>query len=138
MIGWVDEQCKAWSAHRRWLELGSEHGWPSRSILGRLIEEGPGAGHVPFGTRIPIRDDPPSYTLVTLALMRMAETHQMELPHIVVRAHYLFAGKARGKATDLKMSLRQYWQHLHAAHAFISACSVPRGAEVCALEKHCA
>jgi hypothetical protein len=125
MIAWVDEQCRSWGAHKRWLVYG-EHGWPPRSILGKLIEEGPGAGESVFVARVPIHDDPPAYTAVNVALQKMAETHEMYTPWIVVHAHYVVGGKAKTKAPDIGVSLPQYWRLLHAAHAFISACDVPR------------
>jgi hypothetical protein len=127
MIPWVDEQCRIWGAHRRWMELG-EDGWPERSLLGKLIAEGAGAGHVGFSSRVPIKDPPPAYTAITLALRSMADTHVMELPRQVVFVHYLFRGKAKGKSLDLGISLPHYWRQLHAAHAFIVGHYVPREA----------
>lgn len=127
MIAWVDEECRAWAAHKRWLEFGM-HGWPERSLLGKLVEEGPGAGQGSFVPRVPIKDAPPSYTVVTLALRKMADTHEMEKPWLVLHAHYVFAGKAKTKAPILRISVPQYWQQLHAAHAFISACDLGRDA----------
>lgn len=125
MIAWVDEQCRSWGAHKRWLMFGS-HGWPERSLLGKLVAEGPGAGQGSFVARIPIKDSPPSYTAINLALVKMADTHEMEKPWLVINAHYLFGGHAKAKAPILQMSVPQYWTQLHAAHAFISACDVPR------------
>lgn len=125
MIGWVDEQCRAWGAHKRYLTYG-QHGWPERSVLGKLIAEGPGAGEGTFVPRIPIKDAPVNYTAINLALRKMADTHEMEMPWIVVHAHYVFGGKASSKAPILKISVPQYWRQLHAAHAFIVACDVPR------------
>jgi hypothetical protein len=141
MIAWVDEQCRSWGAHKRWLEYG-QSGYPPLSILGKLIEEGPGAGSGTFSGTVPVRDDPPSYRAVTLAMRKMADTHEMGTPWAVTHAHYFFAGFAKSKAPKLGLTLRQYWQHLHAAHAFISACDfphfdredrdVPRSTEACA------
>jgi hypothetical protein len=128
MIAWVDEQCRAWGAHKRWLMFG-QHGWPERSLLGKLVEEGPGAGSGSFVARVPIKDCPPSYTAITLALKRMAYTHELEKPWLVINAHYLFAGQAKNKAPILQISVPQYWQQLQAGHAFISACDVPRETE---------
>lgn len=141
MISWVDEQCRAWGAHKRWIVNGSHNGWPPKAVLGRLIEEGPGAGERIFVARIPIHDDPLPYTLVSVALMRMAETHEMEDPYAVIWAHYFFGGHAKTKAPQLGLPLRTYWQHLHAGHAFISATElgdVSRELKSCARNLACA
>jgi hypothetical protein len=137
MIPWVDDYCRDWAAHKRWLEYG-EHGWPPMSMLGKLMEEGAGAGHGTFGSRILAKEDPPHYSTVNLALQRMQATRGMYTPWQVVHAHYVFGGKAKQKAPKLSLSLRQYWQQLHAAHAFISACNVPRVDESCARISACA
>ena len=136
MIAWVDEQCKAWGAHKRWLVYGIHEGYPSLSLLGRLIKEGPGAGEQTFRSRELVCDAPEGYVLVQRALARMAATHQMAEPYAVVWAHYFFAGKAKTKCYDMGLALRSYWQHLHAAHAFIMACEpvdVSRETAECAL-----
>jgi hypothetical protein len=141
MIAWVDEQCRAWGAHKRWLVTGSHNGYPPIAVIGRLIIEGPGAGERMFTQRIPIKDDPLAYTLVSVALAKMAETHEMEAPYAVVWAHYFFAGHAKNKAPRMDLALRSYWQHLHAAHAFISACEpgdVSRELKSCARNIACA
>jgi hypothetical protein len=143
MIAWVDEQCRAWGAHRRWLMFGDAQGWAPRSILGKLIEEGPGAGDTSFVSRVPVQEDPPTYVAVSIALQKMKETRQMEMPVKIIHAHYLVKGKASSKAPDLSISVRQYWLHLHAAHAFIAACDAPRDVtrdyiEACAQRLACA
>lgn len=137
MIAWVDSHCRDWGAHKRWLEYG-EHGWPPLTIIGRIMTEGAGAGQGSYRARIPIKDDPPNYTSVNIALQRMALTKGMYVPARVVEAHYVFGGKAKEKAPKLALSVRQYWQLLHAAHAFIAACDVPRDEEVCAQNRACA
>lgn len=125
MIDWVDQKCRDWGAHKRWLIHGKD-GWPERSTIGRLMDEGPGAGHETFGSQVPIKDPPVAYTLVSIALQRMALTRGMERPIKVVHAHYADYGHAKIKASQLGVSLKQYWNLLHAAHAFISAIDDPR------------
>lgn len=125
MIIWVDEECRSWGAHKRWMRHAQD-GWPERSILGRLIEEGPGAGHTAFTSRVPVTDPPEAYTAVNLALQLMALTHELEKPIQVIHAHYVDYGKAKQKAPSLGVSLKQYWNLLHTAHAFIAGCNVPR------------
>lgn len=122
MIESVHVQCQAWGRHKRWLVYGDHNGWPPLTILGRLIIEGPGAGERAFRTKVPVSDDPLDYTLVSAALARMADTHEMEAPLAVVWAHYFFSGQARQKAEMMALALRTYFQHLQSAHAFIIAC----------------
>lgn len=131
MIQWVDEECKAWGAHKRWLKH-AVMGYPARSVLGRLIEEGPGAGHEAFHSSVPVKDPPPQYLSVNLALTRMALTHELEGSIIIIHAHYVEYGRVKQKAPALGISLKQYWSMLHTAHAFIAGCAdVPRGTSVC-------
>lgn len=137
MIPWVDEQCRAWGAHKRWM-LYAVEGYSPRSILGRLIEEGPGAGHGDMRSRVPIKDPPRSYAAINTALARMALTHELEKPILIVYAHYVDYGKAKQKAPGLSISLKQYWNLLHTAHAFIAGhlpedvwVDVPRETESC-------
>jgi hypothetical protein len=141
MIAWVDNNCRQWGAHKRWLVYGTHNGYPPLSILGRLIIEGPGAGEHMFRPRVLVSDDPLAYTLVSVSLAKMADTHEMEEPYACVWAHYFFAGRAKNKAPAMEMPLRSYWQHLHAAHAFISACEVgdvSRELKSCARNLACA
>jgi hypothetical protein len=126
MIAWVDEACRSWGAHKRWVLSAPDQGWPERSILGRLIDEGPGAGHETFGSRVPVRDPPEPYVLVSVALQRMAATHELGMPIQVIEAHYLWDGRAKQKAPKLGVSVKQYWNMLHTAHAFIAGMAVPR------------
>lgn len=136
MIAWVDDQCRAWSAHYRWILTG-EDGWPERSMLGKLIDEGYGAGQGAFTARVPIKDPPEKYTNVSIALQRMKDLH-MDKPVQIVYLHYLVRGKARNKAPDLGVSVPQYWNILNTAHAFIAgSIDVPRGA-LSRLEISCA
>lgn len=121
MIDWVDTACREWSGPARALFYGKALGWPSRSLLGRLVDEGPtGASTVGF-----YQPMPESFTGTALdvsrALRRMAETQKFERPWIVVHAHYIFAGRAPAKAQAIKITVPQYWRELHTAHAFIAA-----------------
>jgi hypothetical protein len=119
MIPWVDEICRTWGAHKKWILYG-EDGWPERSILGKLMEEGYGAGHEDMRSRVPIKDPPEGYVLVSVALQRMADTHVLGKSVEVIKAHYSQNGKAITKAPELGVSLKQYWNLLHTGHAFIA------------------
>lgn len=121
MIDWVHDYCCEWGRAKRRL-LSSEDGWPSRSMLGRLIEEG-AVGAAQSGT---VRNHYPEVLEgraleVNTALRRMMETHQMELQCWVVFAHYVVKGHAKGKAVALDIKVDDYWKHLHAGHCFIAA-----------------
>ena len=63
---------------------------------------------------------------VNLALQRMAMTHELEQPILIMREHYIEPGRAKQKAPKLGVSMKQYWLLLHTAHAFIAGCQVPR------------
>ena len=137
MITWVDEECRAWGAHKRWLQY-AQQGWAPRSPLGRLIDEGPGAGHESVLSRVPIKDPPPAYLAINVALQKMALTHELEQPILIVHAHYTDLARVKQKAPKLGVSVKQYWLLLHTAHAFIAGCQVPRETEVCTQNRHCA
>lgn len=126
MIDAIDTACRTWASQKRRMMLGND-GWPPRSMLGKLIEEGPGAHQAgPGFTHYPEGFSGEGLE-VSRALRRMAETQQMEKPWVVVHAHYLYPGRAKSKAPLIGVSVPTYWSQLHAAHAFIAALlSVPR------------
>ncbi len=132
MIDWVDTACREWAGPARALIFGKAFGWPPRTLLGRLVDEGPtGASSVGF-----YQPMPEGFTGTALdvarAVRRMAETRQFEKPWVVIHAHYIFAGRARTKAQAIRITVPQYWRDLHTAHAFIAGRleAVPRGTEV--------
>lgn len=137
MINWVDEKCRIWGAHKRWITYGEGDGWEGKSVLGRLIEEGPGAGHESYGARVPIKDPPPAYQAISVALQLMAATHEMGDAVRIVHEHYVERGIAKQKAPRLGVSLKQYWNLLQSAHAFIAGCHV-RDDEACTQNTRCA
>jgi len=121
MIDWVDAACREWAGPARALFFGKAFGWPPRTLLGRLVDEGPtGAGQVGFYQPMPESFQGTALD-VSRALRRMAETHRFEKPWIVAHAHYLFEGRARSKAQQIHITVPQYWRDLHTAHAFIAA-----------------
>lgn len=122
MIPWVHESCKAWARHRRWLEAQTELGWPSRSMLGKLMDEGPGAGSSggTFGSSVPISDPPKDYAGISFALQRMISGYALRRQAEVVQVHYLGTGDVKTKAAALQMSVSQYWDFLHSAHAYFA------------------
>ena len=122
MIPWVHESCKAWARHRRWMDAQTELGWPSRSMLGKLMDEGPGAGSSggTFGSSVPISDPPKDYAGISFALQRMISGYALRRQAEVVQVHYLGTGDVKTKAAALQMSVSQYWDFLHSAHAYFA------------------
>jgi hypothetical protein len=89
--------------------------------LGKLAEEGPGAGSSRFYQHTPQMLEGEGLE-VSIAVRKMCDTLSMEGQCIVVIAHYLFPGKAAGKARALAIDMQTYWRHLHSGHSFIAAC----------------
>lgn len=46
MINWVHDACNEWGRQMR--ARSRDQGYPPRSLLGKLVEEGPGAGSSGF------------------------------------------------------------------------------------------
>ena len=122
MIPWVHESCKAWARHKRWLDAQTELGWPARSVLGKLMDEGPSAGSSAgsFGSCVPIGDPPKDYAGITFALQRMISRYALKRQAEIVQVHYLGIGDVKTKAAALEMSVSQYWDLLHSAHAYLA------------------
>jgi len=119
MIQWVHAHCLEWGRLKRKALFGSE-GWPARSTLGRLIDEGHGASHASVWRN----HFPEVMTGVALqvsrALAKMAATQEMEKQWLVVHLHYLYPDKARAKADALKISVPVYWNTLGCAHSYLA------------------
>jgi len=117
MIDWVHTSCQEWS--RQYRNRRFDTGYPPRSMLGKLVEEGAGAGSSKFYQHFPevYRGDAMD---VSIAVQRMTGTMRLEWACAVFIAHYLFAGKAKAKARELNLNMADYWRHLHSAHCFIA------------------
>jgi hypothetical protein len=114
----VHQHCLEWARFKRKALFGNE-GWPSRSTLGRIIEEGHGASHTQFRNNFP--EVMTGIALqVSRALAKMAATHEMERPWLVIHAHYLYPGKARAKADAMRISTPTYWQQVSCAHSYLA------------------
>ena len=120
MIPWVHESCKAWARYKRWLAAQTELGWPPRSILGKLMEEGPGAHSSGFHSSVPIGDPPKDYAGISSALYKMLSSYPMRRHAQVVHLHYLGEGDVKAKAAVAELSVPQYWDFLHTAHAYLA------------------
>ena len=119
LISWVHDACNEWGRQMR--KRSRDQGYPPRSLLGKLVEEGPGAGSSGFYQHVPQMLEGDGLA-VSLAVRKMCDTLSMEGQCIVVIAHYLFPGKAAGKARALALDMQTYWRHLHSGHSFIAAC----------------
>lgn len=117
MIDWVHTSCMEWAHQYRARRYDT--GFPPRSMLGKLVEEGAGAGSSKFYQYFPepYRGEAMD---VSVAVQKMMSTMRLEWPCTVLLAHYLFAGKAKGKAKDLHIDMPTYWRHLHSAHCYIA------------------
>lgn len=92
----VHLRLEAWS---RWARDKAPGGWPERTILGRLIEEGPGASH---GTG-QVSDMPE-----TVAITDRAVAHLSGEDRAVIREYYLKWAPRELLARRLKLSLRRF------------------------------
>ncbi len=126
MIDWVHTSCQEWGRQMR--RRAGDFGFPPRSLLGKLVEEGHGAGSRRFYQHIPDMLEGEALE-VSKAVRKMCDTMAMERQCTVVIAHYLFAGKAAGKAKVLAIDMPTYWRHLHSGHSFIAACIGSTGSQ---------
>lgn len=106
MIGWVHEQCRAWSGAMRRVVYGSK-GYPPRPALDRLHELGfTSARRWHCDTRNP--SDIDSTSMLTLRAIRaLGRVHRD-----ILFAHYLLDGTAIEKARVLGISRRAYYARL--------------------------
>lgn len=110
MIGYVDEACKAWGRAQYWVLYGS-NGWPSRTLLGKMIDEGlVGAAAGEWGRPFP--EVLTGKNLITAnAVKRLGEDSRT-----LVTVHYVIRGYARYKCKVIHMAQRTYYQKLDVVH----------------------
>ncbi len=118
MIDWVHTSCLEWGAQYR--ARAYDSGFPPRSMLGKLVDEGQGAETSRFYQHFP-EVYRRGAVEVSVAVQRMTGTMRLEWPCKVFLAHYLFGGKAKAKAKEMHIDMPTYWRHLHSAHCFIAA-----------------
>lgn len=110
MIPWVDEALKEWARDKRRIEYGNE-GWPPRSVLGKLIEEGvTGAAALKF-----VQHHPEVLTGESLNVNRGVCKLPEDL-RTVLFAHYMVRGPVKHKAFTLGISRDAYYRQLDKAH----------------------
>lgn len=110
MIAWVNEACKAWGRAQYWVLYGS-NGWPSRTLLGKLIDEGL-VGAVAGEWARPFPEVLTGANLVTAnAVKRLGEESRT-----LITVHYVIRGHASYKCKVIHMAPRTYYQKLDVVH----------------------
>ena len=107
MIDWVHSCCQQWSVQYRMREYAGLY--PSLSDL-----RGFNYIHKPEGLTGPAQE-------LSLAVVRMRGTRDMQAPCDILVAHELFAGTVKAKMNQLHIDMDTYYRHLHAAQCFLAA-----------------
>jgi hypothetical protein len=110
MISWVNAVCKEWGRAQYWLLFG-KGGFPTRTILGKLMEEGVvGAACSQF-----TMEYPEVLTGDNLVVANAIKTLS-EVPRSVVTVHYVFRMPTRLKYAKLGMGRTSYYDTLNLSH----------------------
>ena len=110
---WLEPMIDTWAGQTRYLLHGVD-GWPLRTVLARVIEEGAGASH-----SAPNQRTFEVYRRDGLAIRRAMEGMPL-LQRQVFVAHYLADGHAAEKAKILGLSKARYWAILDTAYYYIA------------------
>lgn len=112
MIGWVDDRLHEWA---RWaVRMQSNLGYPTRSVEGRLMEEGAAAASKGSGPP-PMVECPPHIDNVERAVAGMPEHLR-----VTVKAKYMELGTDKQKAKALRLTERTYRGRIDQAHHWIA------------------
>lgn len=114
MINWVHEVCKSWGRAQYWLLYGKQ-GFPTRTMLGKLMEEGlVGAAFNRFTMEYP-------EVLVgeNLAVANAIKTLP-ETPRTIITVHYVIRLPAKLKYAKLNIKKDAYYDALSNAHYLIA------------------
>lgn len=133
MINWVDAACKEWGRAQYWLLFG-KGGFPTRTMLGKLIEEGVvGASCNQFTMTYP--EVLTGENLVTANAIKTLS----EVPRNVTTVHYVIRMPAKQKYPKLGMTRWAYYDALSEAHIrianFIEAYDIARLRKIAADKK---
>lgn len=110
---WLEPMIETW----RGQVLGAwrgEDGWPARTVLGRIIDEGAGASHGGGSQRVF-----EVYHGDGLKIRRAIEGMPLG-PRQVFVAHYLASGNATSKSAELGIKKSRYWSLLDAAYHYLA------------------
>lgn len=114
MINWLDSILRDWGKAQYWLLFGKQ-GFPTRTMLGKLIEEGVvGAAFNKFTMTYPevLQGE---NLIVANAVKTLPEN-----PRTVVTAHYVIRMPTKQKYAHLGISKTVYYDTLSAAHLLIA------------------
>lgn len=102
---WKDQVLASWQGH---------DGWPARTVLARIIEEGAGASHGRGNQRVfeVFSNDG--------LKIRLAMEGMPIGPRQVLAVHYLADGNAKSKAKELEISKSRYWAMLDSAYHYLA------------------
>jgi hypothetical protein len=115
MIDWLHEECITWGRQIRWLYLGRD-GWPSRSVIGKLREEGMlGASFSRFTQHWPEVLNPVALK-VNNGYKQLAEPDRE-----ILFIHYVVIGKGKVKAHRLGLPKSTYYDRVDAAQRRLCA-----------------
>ncbi len=116
MIAWVHEACKSWGRAQWWL-MFKGNGYPSRTILGKLMEE----GAVGAATNQFTREFPEVLQGENLMIANAIKTLP-ELPRAIISVHYVLRLPARTKYTKIGIDRPTYYEVIAKAHIRIANC----------------
>ncbi len=110
MISWVDCVLKNWGRAQYWLMFKGD-GYPSRTILGKLVEEGAVGAACNQYTR-----EFPEVLMGENLIVANAVKTLAEKPRAIVSVHYVLRLPARVKYTRIGISREMYYDTISAAH----------------------
>lgn len=110
---WLEPMIDAWVGQSRHLLYG-KGGWPLRTVLARVIDDGAGASH-----SAPNQRTFEVYHRDGLTIRRAMEGMPL-LQRQVFVAHYLAHGNASEKAKILGLSKSRYWAILDTAYYYLA------------------
>jgi hypothetical protein len=115
MIDWIHEGCKHWGWQMRMLYVGKD-GWPSRTMLARMIEEGAlGASASRFMQHFPECIDAEALKFNN-AIKRLGEKERE-----ILFIDYVVIGKGKVKAVRMGIARSTYFDRRDDAHKALSA-----------------
>jgi hypothetical protein len=110
VISWVDCVLKNWGRAQYWL-MFKGNGYPSRTILGKLLEEGAVGAACNQYTR-----EFPEVLMGENLIVANAVKTLAEKPRAIISVHYVLRLPARVKYTRIGIPREHYYETISAAH----------------------
>ncbi len=110
MISWVDGVLKNWGRAQYWL-MFKGNGFPARTILGKLMEEGAVGAACNQYTR-----EFPEVLMGENLIVANAVKTLSEEPQTVIRAHYVIRMPAKQKYSFAGITKYRYYEIIDQAH----------------------